>query len=132
MSLRILLIDDEKQFVGILAERLKFRGFNVRTALSGEEGLETLMEEAADVVILDIRMPGKNGIQILKEIKQMSPQTEVILLTGHASVETAIDGVKHGAFSYLVKPTDLAGLLDTINQAAERSRNNHLNSPWVS
>ena len=132
MSLRILLIDDEKQFVGILAERLKFRGFNVRMALSGEEGLEALMEEAADVVILDIRMPGKNGIQILKEIKKMSPQTEVILLTGHASVETAIDGVKHGAFSYLVKPTDLTELLDTINQAAERSRNNRLNSPWVS
>ena len=132
MSLRILLIDDEKLFVGILAERLKFRGFNVRMAFSGEEGLETLKEEAADVVILDIRMPGKDGIQILREIKKMSPQTEVILLTGHASVEAAIDGVKLGAFSYLVKPTDLTELLDTINQATECLKNNRVDSPWVS
>ena len=118
MTNSILLVDYERGFVQILAERLKFRGFNVRIAFSGEEALERLKEEDADVVILDVRMPGIDGIGTLREIKIMWPLTEVILLTGHAATETAIEGVKGGAFDYLIKPAQIEELLEKIGAAA--------------
>ncbi|MEJ2717006.1 MAG: response regulator [Deltaproteobacteria bacterium] len=94
MTNSILLVDDERGFVQILAERLKFR------------------------VILDVRMPGIDGIGTLREIKMMWPLTEVILLTGHAATETAIEGVKGGAFDYLIKPAQIEELLEKIGAAA--------------
>ena len=120
MAERILLVDDERGFVQILGERLKFRGHQVRTAFSGEEALEKLKEEDADVVILDVRMPGMDGLGTLREIKLMWPLTEVILLTGHAATETAIEGVKNGAFGYFIKPAEFEDLVEKIAAAGAR------------
>ena len=120
MSHRILLVDDERGFVQILGERLKFRGYDIRIAFSGEDALEKLEEEAADVVILDVRMPGIDGLEALREIKSTWPLTEVILLTGHAATETAVEGMKNGAFGYLIKPAQIEELIEIIGAALAR------------
>lgn len=103
---RVLLIDDEKDFVEMFSMRLEEAGEKVFTANSGQEGLEKLAQEKVDVVILDIRMPGMDGIETLKEIKKKKPLVEVILLTGHGTTETAVEGLKLGAYDYLMKPAD--------------------------
>ncbi len=103
----ILIVDDEKDFVEMLSLRLTDDGHRVRAAFSGEEGLAALDEAECDVVILDIRMPGKDGISVLKTIKSSHPVVEVILLTGHGTIDTAVEGLKSGAFDYLQKPAVL-------------------------
>ncbi len=120
MQVRVLLVDDEKEFVETLGERLETRGFKVRTALSGDEALAKLREGESDVVLLDVLMPGKDGIQILKEIKQINPLVEVMMLTGHATIDTAIEGLKIGAFDYLKKPEETKELIDKILRAFAR------------
>jgi two-component system response regulator CpxR len=122
MRARILLVDDEEKFVETLAERLEARGLDVRTAFNGEEALNRIQEKDADVVILDVLMPGKSGIETLREIKQIKPLTEVIMLTGHATVETAIEGMKLGAYDYLMKPTETPELVEKISKAYKRKR----------
>jgi len=117
-----LLVDDEEKFVETLAERLEARGLDVRTAFNGEEALNRIQEKDADVVILDVLMPGKSGIETLREIKQIKPLTEVIMLTGHATVETAIEGMKLGAYDYLMKPTETPELVEKISKAYKRKR----------
>jgi len=119
MKTRLLLVDDEKEFIGMLSQRLEARGFEVTTALSGEQALERVGEQDVDVVILDVAMPGKDGMSTLKEIKALKPLISVIMLTGHATVETAIEGMKRGAFDYLMKPTDMRDLVEKITRAAE-------------
>ena len=100
----ILLVDDEVDFVETLAKRLDKRDMKIITAFSGEEGLEKLKaNQTLDVIVLDVKMPGMNGIDALKEMKKISPLTEVIMLTGHATVETAIEGMKLGSFDFLMK-----------------------------
>ena len=113
----MLLVDDEEEFVEILAERLEFRGFSVSTAFNGDDAVSCLKEHEPDVVILDVLMPGKDGIQTLKEIKQINPLVEVIMLTGHATVGTAIEGMKLGAYNYLIKPSDTEDLVAKIMKA---------------
>ena len=120
MKTRILLVDDEEQFVQALSERLTLRGYDVRTSLSGENALEKLKQYNYEVVILDIAMPGLDGVATLREIKKFKPLTEVIMLTGHATVETAIEGMKLGAADYLVKPCDTEELMAKINKAHQR------------
>jgi len=120
MKKRILFVDDEKDFVEALAERLRNRDFHVTTAFSGEEALERISEYNFDVAIVDVQMPGIDGIETLKEIKKMKPLTEVLMLTGHGTVETAIEGMKHGAYDFLMKPTDINVLLEKIGSAYER------------
>jgi len=120
MPARVLLVDDEEQFVEILADRLRSRGFEVRTALTGEDALVKLNQEEADVVVLDIFMPGKGGIETLREIKQLSPLTEVMMLTGHATMDSAIKGLKFGAYDYLMKPTETEDLVAKIRKAYAR------------
>lgn len=120
MNVKVLLIDDEQEFVETLAERLQTRGFSVSTALNGDEGLTRLAEVKPDVVILDVLMPGKNGIQTLKEIKDVNPLVEIMMLTGHATIDTAIEGLKLGAFDYLKKPTDTKELIEKILRAYAR------------
>ena len=120
MKIRILLVDDEKDFVETLAERLRTRGFHVTEALNGEEALEKLKEYNFDVTILDVQMPGISGIEALEAIKKLKPLTEVLMLTGHGTIETAIDGMKLGAFDFLMKPCDMDVLLEKINRAHER------------
>jgi DNA-binding NtrC family response regulator len=120
MKIRILLVDDEKDFVETLAERLRTRGFHVTEALNGEEALEKLKEYNFDVTILDVQMPGMSGIEVLEAIKKLKPLTEVLMLTGHGTIETAIDGMKLGAFDFLIKPCDMNVLMEKINKAYER------------
>jgi len=117
MKMKILLVDDEKDFVASLAQRLQLRGLDVKTAFSGEEALDRIQQEAFDVVILDVVMPGKDGIETLKEIKEIGPLLQVIMLTGHATVETAIEGMKLGAYDYLMKPTETEVLVEKISNA---------------
>lgn len=117
---RVLLVDDEEQFVEAMAQRLEVREFTVITAYSGEEALAKLKEREVDVVILDVLMPGKDGVQTLREIKNLKPLTEVIMLTGNATVQTAIDGMKLGAYDYLMKPAETENLVDKITKAHHR------------
>ena len=119
MKIRILLVDDEKDFIGMLSQRLESRGFEVATALSGEGAIDLIREREFDVVVLDVLMPGKDGIETLKEIKGIEPLLHVIMLTGNATVETAIEGMKQGAYDYLMKPTDMKDLVEKITRAYE-------------
>ncbi len=120
----ILLVDDEVPFVEAMMRRLKKRNLNVQAAFSGHEGLEKLVQDSnIDVVVLDVKMPGMDGIETLREIKKKYPLVEVIMLTGHATVETAIEGMKLGAFDYLMKPCDMDELLAKVAEAkAKKSR----------
>lgn len=117
----VLVVDDEKDFVEMFSLRLKEAGQRVFTAHSGRECLETLAaNEHIDVVVLDIKMPGMDGIETLKEIKKHHPIVEVILLTGHGTIETAVDGMKMGAYDYLVKPADFKELRSKLQGASKR------------
>lgn len=120
MAVKILLVDDEKEFVETLAERLATRDFEVSTVFGGEEGITWIKEHETDVVLLDVLMPGKDGIETLKEMKQIKPLLEVMMLTGHGTIETAIQGMRLGAYDYLMKPTDMTELVEKINKAAAR------------
>jgi DNA-binding NtrC family response regulator len=120
MDVRVLLVDDEKEFVDTLAERLQTRGFKVAAAYSGDDCLAALKKEHVDVVILDVLMPGRDGIVTLREIKQINPLIEVIMLTGHGTVDTAINGLKLGAYDYLKKPTETKDLIEKILRAYAR------------
>ena len=114
----ILVVDDEVDFLETLVKRLLKRNINSTGVTSGEEALEVMREKRFDVVILDIKMPGgMDGIETLREIKKLQPLAEVILLTGHASVETSIEGMKLGAFDYLLKPIKLEDLLVKLGEA---------------
>ena len=117
MKTRVLLVDDEKDFVETLAERLEMRGFDVKTSFSGDDALDLIQKHKFDVIVLDVLMPGKDGMETLKEIKKIKPLLQVIMLTGHATVETAIEGMKLGAFDYLMKPTQTMDLVHKIARA---------------
>jgi len=121
-GVKVLLVDDEESFVDALAQRLELRDFKVLTALSGDAALEAIREKLVDVVVLDVLMPGKDGVETLREIKQIKPLVEVIMLTGHATVETAIEGMRLGAYDYLMKPTDTEELVKKINKANARKQ----------
>ena len=120
MNARILLVDDEAEFVDALAERLTIRDYDVTTALSGEEAVEKVKQYNFDVIFLDVRMPGMDGLEVLREVRNLKPLTEVIMLTGHATVETAIEGMKNGAFDFLMKPCETEALTEKIEKAVER------------
>jgi DNA-binding NtrC family response regulator len=120
MKSRILIVDDEKEFVEALSERLTMRNYNVSTAFSGEDAISKVKGHNYDVVILDVSMPGLGGVETLREIKKIKPLTEVIMLTGHATVDTAISGLKLGASEYLLKPCDTQELIDKIDQAYKK------------
>jgi len=120
MNVKLLLVDDEQEFVETLAERLEARGFRVETALDGDQGVAKLREFQPDVVILDVLMPGKDGIDTLKDMKTLNPLVEIMMLTGHATIDTAIGGLKLGAFDYLKKPTDTKELMEKILRAYAR------------
>ena len=117
----VLIVDDEEDFLETIIKRLNKRKIDASGARSGEEALGLLNEKTFDVVILDVKMPGgMDGIEVLREIKKIQPLAEVLLLTGHASVETSIEGMKLGAFDYLLKPIKLDDLLKKIAQAIEK------------
>lgn len=120
--IRILLVDDESDFRSTAAKRLNRRGLDVAQAESGEKCLELLGKDPDRVVILDVKMPGMDGIETLGHIKQRHPDTEVILLTGHSSAEDGVAGIKKGAFDYLTKPIEFDHLLEKIRQADDKRR----------
>jgi two-component system NtrC family sensor kinase len=121
-NIRLLLVDDEARFRQTTAKRLTMRGLVPEQAGDGEECLSILEKNPMDVVVLDVKMPGMNGIEVLHHIKKKYPKTEVILLTGHATTEDGVKGIKSGAFDYLTKPIELEHLLGKINQAHEKIR----------
>ncbi|MFN2122871.1 MAG: sigma-54-dependent transcriptional regulator [Candidatus Promineifilaceae bacterium] len=122
----VLLVDDEASFVETLSKRIAKRNLKVSSALSGLEALDKLKAGGGtskfDVVILDVKMPGMDGLETLAAIKQKHPNMEVIMLTGHATVESAIEGMKAGAFDYLMKPCDIDLLLAKIDRAVVKKR----------
>jgi DNA-binding NtrC family response regulator len=122
---RVLLVDDEAAFLEPMGKRLKKRGLKVQSALSGFDALDKLEEDdgkTVDVVILDVKMPGMDGIETLRAIKRDHPLLEVVLLTAHGTVEAAIDGMKWGAFDFLMKPSDIDELVDKVEEACRKKR----------
>jgi DNA-binding NtrC family response regulator len=117
MKIRVLLVDDEKEFVETLAERLRSRGFEVSNVLSGNDALTAIRSGSFDVVVLDVLMPEMDGIKVFSEIKKMDPLLPVIVLTGHAKIETAIGGMKAGVYDYLIKPAKIEELAGKIIMA---------------
>jgi DNA-binding NtrC family response regulator len=118
----VLLVDDERDFLETLLKRLLKRRIQVTGVGSGEEALNVIRENPPDVVVLDVRMPGMDGIQTLKKIKRIKPLVEVIMLTGHANLEVAVQGMELGAFDYLMKPTDVDELLYKLEDAHKRKK----------
>jgi len=120
-STKVLLVDDEVAFTDTLSKRLVKRGLSVLTAASGPEALGTLQKDSLiDVVILDVKMPGMDGIEVLTEIKKIKPLVEVVMLTGHATVDSAIEGMKLGALDYLMKPCDTEVLMSKVQEAKSK------------
>ncbi len=117
----VLVVDDEEDFLETLVNRLNKRKINAIGVKSGEAALEVIKEKPIDVVILDIKMPGGlDGIETLREIKRIQPICEVLLLTGHGSMETSIEGMKLGAFDYLLKPVKMEDLLPKLGEAFKK------------
>jgi len=122
-KVNVLLVDDEEAFVDALTRRLSRRKLDVKSVHNGQDALDTLgKDKLLEVVILDVKMPGMDGIETLKRIKTEFPLVEVIMLTGHATVESAIEGMKLGAFDYLMKPCDIDDLVAKVDQAAARKQ----------
>ncbi|MCF8034905.1 MAG: response regulator [Desulfarculaceae bacterium] len=121
-AFKVLIVDDEVDFLESLVRRLKRRMVDATGVTSGEAALKYLAAQPADVVVLDVKMPGMNGIDTLREIKKSHPQVEVILLTGHASVESGVEGLTLEAFDYLIKPVKLDELIERIMEAFDRRK----------
>ena len=119
-AMKILLVDDETRFLETTQKLMKKKGLQVWTASSGNLALETLQKHNIHVVILDVKMPGMDGNETLKAIKRSHPLAEVIMLTGHATVDSAIDGLKSGAFDYLMKPADIDEIIEKSTHAFEK------------
>ena len=119
-KIRVLLVDDEKQFVTNMARILKVRGFDVTTAFDGYQAVDAIKYGGGfDVVVLDVKMPGLDGVATLGEIKKWAPDTEVIMLTGHATLESGTQAMRKGAYDYLMKPCDIEDLVEKIKEAHE-------------
>ena len=119
----VLLVDDEAEFVETFSERLQLRDLEISKAFNGEEALQVLeTNRTIELVILDVKMPGMDGIETLAEIKKRYPLVEVIMLSGHADVESAIEGMKQGAFDYLMKPCDIDQMIAKVTEAAAKKR----------
>jgi len=119
-KMRMMLVDDEERFLSTTQKLLTKKGYDVVTASGGLEALEKIRIHNIHVVILDVKMPGMDGNATLKEIKRQFPLTEVIMLTGHATMESAIDGLKSGAIDYLMKPTDIDEIIRKAEEAFEK------------
>jgi DNA-binding NtrC family response regulator len=119
----VLLVDDEVEFVETFSERLVLRNLEISKAFSGEEALQVLdKNKNIEVVILDVKMPGMDGIETLAEIKRKNPLVEVMMLSGHADVTSAIEGMKQGAFDYLMKPVEMDQIITKVTEAATKKR----------
>lgn len=120
MSEKVLLVDDEEDFLEIMSERMEARGMDVTTCTSAEEAIEKIKQHSFDAIILDFMMPGMDGFQALREIKNKRPELQIILLTGHATVEKGVEAMKMGATDFLEKPADMEALAKKIKEASAR------------
>jgi DNA-binding NtrC family response regulator len=118
----VVLVDDDEEFLKASRKNLEKEGFRVHTANNGTDGLDIVQQWRIDVAVVDLKMPCMDGMEFLKAIKKIQPLIEVILLTGYASVETAVEGIRLGAFDYLVKPQSRMELYNKINDAGKRKR----------
>jgi DNA-binding response OmpR family regulator len=116
-ALRVLIVDDEDELVSALEERLTLRGFDAKGVSTGAEALAYLVDGPCDVVLLDVKMPGLGGLEVMKRIKEKRPSPQVILLTGHSSVQDAERGMRLGAFDYLMKPVKIDELVGVLRAA---------------
>lgn len=117
MKTRVLLVDDEADFTDPLSERLTLRGFDVQSVSSGKAALKIIQQESFDVVLLDIVMPEQSGLDVLRKIVDIDPLLHVILLTGHAEIDTAIEEIRGQAFDFLIKPVPIDELVERIQMA---------------
>lgn len=115
--MKLLFIDDEQTFLKYLAKRLVLDGFSVKTTFSGEEGVEAAIKEDFDVAVVDLQMPGIDGIEVQRRLKDLQPNLPCIILTGHGSVEKALESGKYNAYKFLSKPVDMDTLIETIKAA---------------
>ena len=121
-AIRVLVVDDEDDFRETVVKRLRARKLEAEGAGSGAAALELIKERDFDVMVLDVKMPGMDGIETLRLVKQIRPEIEVIMLTGHASVEFGLKGMQLGAFDYIMKPAPIGELMDTIGQAYRKKK----------
>ncbi len=116
---KILLVDDETEFVSTLSERLKLRGIQADIATDGEEALRVVEDTPPDIMILDLKMPGLDGLEVLKQTRLLNPDIHVILLTGHGSTKEGIEGMKLGACDYLMKPISIEELIEKMQETVD-------------
>lgn len=120
LKAKVLLVDDEEDFLSTLAERLETRGMKVSTVTSGEDAVAKADEQGFDLIVLDLSMPGIDGLETLKRIKAKQPEAEIIMLTGQGSIKTGIEAMKLGAEDFLQKPVNITELMDKISEAKEK------------
>jgi len=120
LKAKVLLVDDEVDFLETLSERLEVRGLKVSTATSGEDALANADKEEYDLIVLDLSMPGIDGLETLKRIKTRQPEAEIIILTGHGSIRTGIEAMKLGAEDFLQKPVNISELMEKISEAKDK------------
>ncbi len=124
-SCSVLIVDDEKDFVDTLLKRLSRRGLECEGTFSGEAAIEKIRSRKFDIVLLDMKLPGRDGLSTLVEIKKIQPDTEVIILTGHASANDGLAGMKNGAMDYLMKPVEFESLFEMLLKAVRKTDCSH-------
>lgn len=120
--IRVLIVDDESQFVDALVERLRLRGLQADGATSGRDAMQRLGERTYDVLLLDVKMPVQGGLEIIQDVSAKWPHVKVVLLTGHGSTKDAEEGLRHGAFKYLMKPVNIDDLINVFRAALQTRR----------
>ena len=120
MTIKLLLVDDEKEFIDYTAKRLKARGMEVEVAHDAESAIGMIQDHPVDIIVLDLLMPGMDGLEALRALKRIRPDIPVIMLSGHGNIDTAEEGKKYGAVEYLLKPCDLNALCHSIERRASK------------
>ncbi len=121
---KVLMVDDEEDFVQTLAERMKMRDLSPELALSGEQALQAVQDDVPDVMVLDLKMPGIDGMEVLRRVRQAYPQVQVVILTGHGSEKDEAEAKRLGAYAYLQKPVDMEKLIRTMKEAYKKKLEN--------
>jgi DNA-binding NtrC family response regulator len=119
MAFTVLLVDDEEELVSTVVERLSIRGIDAEFVLSGAEAVQKLQEKKYDVLVVDVKMPGMSGLEVMRRMKKEKPNMPVLLMTGHGSVQDGETGIKEGAFAYLAKPVKLEDLIAKMKEAIQ-------------
>ena len=127
---KILLVDDEHEFITTLAERLELRGINARVVFDGESALEAVAADEPHVMVLDVLMPGIKGLEVLERIKRTNPGVQVLLLTGHGSTRDGIEGMRLGAFDYMMKPLNIDTLIEKMESAIDYASKSSSNAKF--